>query len=265
MTPTKASVRSFEATPQSRQGKSTSPGSKTPYEPVSKHTFETPIKHLTTEKTSPAHLQSNSEEFFDWPASDDEELAIVADQQELHPPQTPRKAVRISPSATPRKRLFGETESPESSFLTTHDDVFSTPSTSVKATGATANSGLLSPQITPTPGRFKNVTFDDSDLATEIITALKRLYVPMPEEAICAIQEIAGKHVIKTQGIAKGRDISRAALKTKDGTIAELQGRIAAFEAERESNRAVVAHLKRTLETRDRAEALDAAGKGNGG
>ena len=256
-------MRSGEVTPQSRQGNPTSPEFKTPYDTPSRIAHESPTKRLSTKRGPSALPQSDSEEFYDWPASEDEEIARGVDQQTLHPPETPRKAAKTSSGATPRKRLFSDMQSPDKSFFTTHNnDVFSTPPTSTKATNPSTTTGLLSPQTTPKPGRFKNVASDDSELATEIIDALKRLYVPMPEEAIHAIKEIAGKHVMKTQGIAKGRDISRAALKTKDGTIAELQGKIAAFEAERESNRAVVAHLKRTLETRGRVEALDAVGKG---
>ena len=43
----------------------------------------------------------------------------------------------------------------------------------------------------------------------------------------------------------KGRDVSRAIVKTKDERIVELQGEIEGLKAERESMRAVVRHLRR--------------------
>ena len=266
MTPVKSFSHSNSTTPQSRQGVSTSPEFKTPFETMSKSIYESPTKRLSTNKATPALIQSDSEGFYDWPGSDEEELAKVADQQTLRPPETPRKAVKFSTIATPRKRLFDEKQSPDKTFTAVHnDDVFSTPPTRSRNTAPSSSTGLLSPLTTPTPTRFKNAPTEDSDLATEMLDSLGKLHVPMPEEAITAVKDIAGRHVMKMQGIAKGRDISRAAIKTKDGTIAEQQGKIAALEAEVESDRTIIAHLRRTLETKERMEALDEVGKGEGG
>ena len=266
MTPVKSFSHSNNSTPHSQRGVSTSPEFKTPYETMSRGIYESPTKRLRTTKAAPMLIQSDSDEFFDWPTSDEEELAKVADQQTLYPPETPRKVAKLSHNATPRKRLFDEMKSPDKTFATVYnDDVFSTPPTSSRNTAPSSSTGLLSPLTTPTPGRFKNALIEDSDLATELLDSLRKLHVPLPEEAITAIKEIAGRHAIKMQGIAKGRDISRAAIKTKDGAIAEQQGKIAALEAEVESSRTIIMHLKRTLENKERMEALGRVEKGNGG
>ena len=266
MTPAKSFSHSSSSTPQSRRsGIYTSPEFKTPFETFPKNVYESPTKRLSTNKTPPMLVQSDDEEFCDWPASDDEELAKVADQQTLRPPETPYKANRLSANATPRKRLFEEMSSPDNPLSAKQsDNVFSTPPTSSRTTLPSSTTGLLSPLTTPTPNRFKNVPTEDSDLATELLDSLGKFHVPIPEEAVVAVKEIAGRHVMKTQGIAKGRDISRAAIKIKDGTIAEQEGKIVALEAELESDRTIITHLRRTLETKERIEALDNFGKGNG-
>ena len=192
-------------------------------------TSNTPTKTPSTQDTG--------EEFFDWPDSDDDELSKVADQAEMPPPETPRKAIKTDTLSTPGKRRYDEM-----------DDVFSTPPTGPRGRGLFSTGGLLSPAETPTPQRFKDIPVIDSALGTEILDNLRDLHIQLNVEAIEVIKGICSKHTLKTQGIAKGRDISRLAIKSKDGKIAELHGRIAALEAERETNRAVIRHLKRDME-----------------
>lgn len=49
-------------------------------------------------------------------------------------------------------------------------------------------------------------------------------------------------------GIAKGREAVRLSVKAKDAKIAELQARIGLLEAERETDRAMIGHLRRSKE-----------------
>ena len=127
------------------------------------------------------------------------------------------------------------------------DDVFSTPATSRKGLALFSSKGLMSPAETPSPQRFQNISTDESDLGTKILDSLQGLYVPLPDEAISAVKGICQTFTLKMQGIAKGRDISRMAIKAKDNKILELQADVAALEAERETNRAVIRHLRREM------------------
>ncbi|MCJ1480243.1 hypothetical protein MMC06_000398 [Schaereria dolodes] len=159
----------------------------------------------------------------------------------MPPPETPRKAVKTDMLSTPGKRRFDDT-----------DDVFKTPSTGPRGRNLFSTAGLLSPVETPTPFRFKDIPSEETELNTEILDGLRSLHIQLPEEAVEVIKRTCNKQSLKMQGIAKGRDISRAAIKTKDGKIAELQNKIAALEAEREMNKAVIRHLRRDIEMTER-------------
>lgn len=69
---------------------------------------------------------------------------------------------------------------------------------------------------------------------------------------------------MKTQGIEKGREITRQAVKNKDGRIAELLGKVAGLEAERETLRGVVGSLRRDLERIANVAATSGRGRGRG-
>ena len=159
-------------------------------------------------------------------------------------PATPRKALKTDIVASPGKRRHGEMESGLATPAS--DDVFTTPSTGLQ--GKTLfSAGLISPVETPTFNRFKDIPLcGDSELTTGVLAALA--CVAVDSETRDAVKFVCNQHALRTQGIAKGRDISRLAIKTKDGKIAELQARIAALEAERETNRAVIRHLRRDME-----------------
>ena len=212
---------------------------------------------------------SNSdEEFFEWPASDDEELSKVADQASsgpsMAPPETPRKAVKTGLLSTPGKRGYNEMVSEnatigDSYWATpsrglTGNDVFTTPAQSISAKGLLANASLPTPAETPTPIRYKDLPpAQDSELATEVLNSLHTHNVALPPEAREAVKSICNRHVLHTRGITKGRDVSRAMVKTKDERIAELQGEIEGLKAEKETNRAVIRHLRRDMVARKEA------------
>lgn len=187
---------------------------------------------------------STQGEVFDWPNSDDEELSKVADRTSMAPPETPRKAIKTAMFATPSERRHDEMES--GLATPTSEDVFTTPSTGLHGKNL-FTARLISPVETPTPNRVKDISIGgDSELAAEVLAALSSM--ALDTDTRDAVQMICNKHALRTQGIAKGRDISRLVIKTKDGEIAELQARIAALEAERETNRGVIRHLRRDME-----------------
>ncbi|KAL9102834.1 MAG: hypothetical protein Q9163_002049 [Psora crenata] len=207
---------------------------------------------------------SGDEEFFDWPASHDEEMGKVVDQASseqssmqtvtMPPPETPRKVAKANLSSTPGKRRFAEMIETSGAGAawptpsTTHSkdaDVFTTPSTITNSN--LFNNTIPTPTDTPTPIRYKDVSAcHDTELATEILSSLQNvLSVPFPFGAREAIENVCNRHVMYTRGIMRGRDVSRAMVKKKEERIAELEGEIERLRSQRETDRAVIKHLRR--------------------
>lgn len=199
------------------------------------------------------------EEFYDWPASDDEELSKAADQASsqsqnaMPPPETPRKAIKIDSLSTPGKRRFDEMEDRGQNAWPTPmsnkkaDDVFTTPATGMGGIKLFSTPG---PQDTPTPARFHDVAptaTADSSLATEILKTLKSAQIQLPSNVRDDIRGMCNKQSLFTHGVIKGRDISRSLISKRDEKIVELQGTIEAMQSERETSRTVIRHLRREL------------------
>ncbi|KAI9838657.1 MAG: hypothetical protein M1819_004971 [Sarea resinae] len=166
------------------------------------------------------------------------------------------------------------------------NNLFSTPSSSSRSgpTSTSAASVFPTPQTTPSkrlaesdlsaadittptpPSRYKDAALgdggssmgggaggpiilaDDSSLATDVFQVLSRSPSDLSPETRRSLKRVLNSHALRTQGIVKGRNITRLALKARDVRIADLQYRIASLEAERESDRAVIAHLRRLLQ-----------------
>ncbi|MCJ1474325.1 hypothetical protein MMC13_002983 [Lambiella insularis] len=219
-------------------------------EPITPYT---PSKPPRAPAARPAQesTQSPDETFYDWPASDDDPLATAADHATMPPPETPRKAPKTDALSTPGKRRHEEMAYPTPATTHTHtpvhpasgDDVFATPATAPHARALFGPS----PAQTPTPQRFHSLPSASplpsepaSDLAAEILASLRELHVGVSGEAAQAVRGVCARWELKLQGVARGRDVSRRALKVKEARVAELLGRIAGLEAEREGVRAVV-------------------------
>lgn len=260
------------ATPQtSSRFRASSPGITTPYTP-SKISHRVPSSsgcRVSIQETSTQGSDSE-EEFYDWPASDDDELSKVADQassgHSMPPPETPRKAVKTDTLSTPGKRRYDDMDSgsevagpaawPSPSTGARGDDIFTTPAATTAGKGLFANASVLSPAQTPSPVRYKDIPLtQDSELAFEVVNTLQTQSVSLPTGIQDAVKNICNKHVLYTRGIMKGRDLSRTMVKTKDERIAELQGEIDGLKAERETNRAVIRHLRRDMAVRKDAGA----------
>ena len=247
-----------------------SPDFATPYTP-SKSANNLPPSSAagsTTQETTQQGSDSD-EEFYDWPASDDDELSKVAEHassgHSMPPPETPRKAMKTEALTTPGKRRYDEMASEYEmgapsvksslSYTNARDDVLTTPSTTTAGRGLFANGSLPSPAETPTPIRYKDISSNqDSELAAEITDALEKHKVSLPTISRDAVKDVCNRHVMYTRGIMKGRDVSRAMVKSKDERIAALQGEIEGLKAERETNRAVIRHLRRDMTVRKEAE-----------
>lgn len=189
---------------------------------------------------------TSDETNFEWSSSNDVDLVEVAQSVAMAPPETPRKTARNTLFASPGKRNHSEMLEATSDFSATvsNDDVFNTPRSSEEA------HGLLSPAETPLRrkphGQAPLSTVPtDSHLANDALRVLggSKLCVEVEQQLV----ELLNKHDLRTQGIAKGRDITRLALSNKERKIAELEARIVGLEAERKTSRAVIAHLRADL------------------
>ena len=241
----------------------------TPSKPSKPSQNALPFSNRENETQATTTQGSDSdEEFYDWPASENDELLKAADQassgHSMPPPETPRKVAKTDIFSTPAKRRYDEMDSENHALVNTPwptpstglkgDDVFTTPATGDPGKGLFANAALPSPAETPTPIRYKDIPpTQDSELAIELLNALQTQVV-LPPAAVNVVKTICNKHVLYTRGIMKGRDVSRAMVKTKDERLAELQGEIEGLRAERESNRAVIRHLRRDTAATKEAE-----------
>ena len=162
------------------------------------------------------------------------------------PPETPRKAIKTDTLASPGKRRYDEVA--QTTTTPDKDDVFTTPSTGLRGRALFSTAGLLSPAITPSKPHDKApLSPEDSELAFEILDNLRDMHVDLNMEAVTVVKMIGTRYAMKMQGVARGRDISRQVIKNKEAKIVELQGKIAGLEAERETNRAVIRHLRRDM------------------
>lgn len=173
----------------------------------------------------------------------------------MPPPETPRKVAKTDMFSSPGKRRFSQIDDGNTASWpprsTAGEDVFATPNTGVKRDGLlTSGQNLSPPAGTPTPTRFKDLlqTGHDSELATEVLRVLQNSKISINPDVKAELKAVCEKHTLSTRGILKGRDISRAMVNTKNAKISELQETITALQAERETNRAVIRHLRRDME-----------------
>ncbi len=263
-TPSKSSPYVLTTPQTSSRLRDGSPDNVTPRTPSK--TYNTPsssARGIEMEAATTQGSDSADEEFYDWPASDDDELSKYADQASnehpMPPPETPRKAIKADLLSTPGKRRYNEITTDDGDALRVglqtpaarkeESDIFTTPAT--LGNGLFANGSLPSPAETPTPIRYKDIPLNqESELASEVLSALQNHDASITPEARETIKSICNKHVLYTRGIMKGRDVSRAMVKSKDKRMTELQGEIEGLKAERETNRAVIRHLRRDMAVR---------------
>ena len=190
------------------------------------------------------------------------ELARVADAAA---PVTPHKAQKTGVYATPAtstKRTLPWLVQPMTSTKanTKSGNLFETPSRIVYDLSQTStctldhetqpetptNLGITKESSTTPKNRYKDALINPADSASSLTSeALATLSsTKIPPQTLSNLRGILSKHDLRTQGVIKGRDISRLALKAKDAKIAELQSKIASMEAEREVDRAIVRKLK---------------------
>lgn len=244
----------------------------TPYTPSKSTGHHVPLSARSPNGGAAAQNDDDdpNEEFYDVNSGDEEEFFQSgppprASNRAMPPPETPRKAAKTSSFPTPGKRTHDEmardepnvTTQPSSSpaTLLPDGDVFTTPSaaTAPRAPNlfSTGNGNVPSLTDTSATQRFHDPlspgSGQDSDIATEQLNFLT-IHNASPEVKD-RIRAIANRHSRHTLAVTRGRDVSRTQIAHHKETIVKLQGDIAALQAERATNKAVIGLLTRELET----------------
>ncbi|KAI5209076.1 hypothetical protein E4T39_00951 [Aureobasidium subglaciale] len=189
---------------------------------------------------------------FPWSLSSHEEAEL------LNVPETPHKAAKFDALATPatsvnRKLPWSDTCAQLPSAISAkatpsrHSDLpqVLTPSISKSAV---AQYGALTPQVTPSPLRFRdssvNASSPRSTLTADVLAALDNSTVTLPAEFASQLRDVLTRHELRIEGIVKGREITRLALKAREAKIIELQATVISLEAERDVDHAHVNRLE---------------------
>ncbi|KAI6855338.1 hypothetical protein KC343_g3635 [Hortaea werneckii] len=220
---------------------------------------------------SSARMDDEDEEAFSWSltAQEEQDLATVAARSA---PETPNKAQKTGVYATPatsgKRKLPWEMPQQQPVTPSTAGtngkpviDYFQSPSKRPVAFSPISEEQepvVETPYIAPTPttaqtptsARHHNALVNPADsastLTAEALSALSA--VRLPPDVLSNLRSILSKHDLKAQGVTRGRDISRLALKSKEAKIAELQKRIESLEADMELDRGVIRQLRWQIE-----------------
>ncbi|KAF1951812.1 hypothetical protein CC80DRAFT_453191 [Byssothecium circinans] len=211
---------------------------------------------VPNQKRTRAHLQEDDE-------FGDGDLDFEALDQAREEAETPRKKARTEGFATPRRKLPWEKDSTtnavglqtpqtarqtlENPFVTNRlgNSSLTTPSRAAPSNAETVQTATpsSSPMDTPTPIRFKDVN-TESDLAKEVFGVLKGADIALGEQARRDLSGILSKHTTVAEGVKRGRDAARSAIKAKDARVQELTLRVNTLEAELEAEKKKVVYLQ---------------------
>ncbi|PSK55760.1 hypothetical protein B9Z65_4638 [Elsinoe australis] len=169
--------------------------------------------------------------------------------------ETPSKRQRTDEYATPvttttKRKLpwskYDEDEATTPSKQRTELDGLPTPS-------RTRPNEVQDPATSPATGRFRDAmrsppadasVVSARTLSKEVFELLQANGVDLAGKVDGDLRAALSRHEMKLQGVIKGRDLVRTALKGKEGKIVELQGRVAGLEAEREVLRGALGRLR---------------------
>nr|OQO15529.1 hypothetical protein B0A51_17748 [Rachicladosporium sp. CCFEE 5018] len=220
-----------------------------------------------------AGFGDDDDDFLDWPLTGQDEDAMAQAADAASSFATPHKAqkqgVYDTPATTTEKAkrylpwlAEAAQATPSGKAQQPQPDYFNTPSKpSVMPplhfpNPTAAPAGPQTPSVDPVvPSAIPNAPSpptrhmdpllhpsSTSDLANSALSILSTTSIA--PESLAQLRALLNQHDLKTQGISKGRDITRLGLKAKDAKIAELQARIASLEAEREVDRGVIRSLR---------------------
>jgi hypothetical protein len=210
-------------------------------------------------KTAKARMISEASDDFGWndDSDDNDELvkALSSSQTEsfisqpnFHP-ESPFKTPRTSMVTSSGKHKLAEVtnDNPSTDRSAPATPFSSRSSRSSRTEVFPPSSAELC--MTPTPSKYNDVLsadskFDTSDLAKSLLGILEKHSVVLPNKAHNEVVSLLNRHDLKTQGIIRGRDMTRVALKKKDDDIKKLQDRVSDLEAQRELDRSLIEGMK---------------------
>lgn len=211
----------------------------------------------TPTKVRKSSTLSSDEEAYSWDESLDNEVGNLlggssssTTTQPRQPVFTPNKAPRTATNTSPSKRKLDDVFNDDDDKPPPYSE--SAPTTQSSSTTAPFSFSSVEVSSTPTPRRYKDVLSAQggvasnrpSDLALNILSILDRHDVVVPTTARDELVASLDQHHLKTQGIIRGRDISRMALKKKDEEIQALRERIERLDTEREMDKVVISCLR---------------------
>lgn len=200
---------------------------------------ETPRKTPRTSKiTSPGRGQRPPSIFS---SNSDEVNPAGSPTRNVHdPPHSPaRMYPRLSPSTSP-------VHSSDSQFIAVSGNK-SHYIPQIRPLSVELSSTSTPLQYAPSVNMSSNhrSPFDTpSSIALETLAILDRHNVVVSDQVKDELIAHLDRHDLRTQGIIKGREVSRIALKKKDDQIRMLNARIEGLEAEKEMDRALITGLK---------------------
>lgn len=209
-------------------------------------------------QSAKARMMAEDLDEFEWDISDDTAVGNLLGSQEQRQQQAasatataPMRQPDFGPPKTPSRDAVGAS-APEKRKLDDISDVGAqdgskteafTPTSLARSFtdravsfSSTVPSSSLEFSKTPTPVRFVGASpatggeKPSSDLAAQAVEILDKNRVVMPEKAKGELMDLLQKYELKVKGIARGRDISRIALKKKDDQIKALNERISMLE-----------------------------------
>ncbi|RDW95252.1 hypothetical protein BP5796_01015 [Coleophoma crateriformis] len=209
-------------------------------------------KRVLDSQSTASTDSDNDDEFGDFPLSpaDVQEVIAVAERNSAYP-ETPRKPARTDYMATPSTKRKRDEAKTLLTPVTSHGgDSFMTPSTSRlkgilwdrnEQSGASSSTAMLTP-ANGGDGRSEDARGEGYELTEEAMDILRNEAIS--NQSSSALRQLLNKFALRASGVARGREITRVALKTKDAKIAELQQRISTLESEREMDKAVIRRLR---------------------
>lgn len=208
-------------------------------------------------RTAQDAFMDDDEDYFPWALTGQEEaeLATVADTAALETPVKAQKTgVYATPATTAKRKLPWLQEQPTTPTARSTIEYFAeTPSRAPTAAAAIADlatpqapANLATAKSPSPPSRFRDALSNPADsgssLTSEALSVLSSANVP--PDILSKLRSVLSKHDLRAQGVTKGRDISRLAIRAKEAKVAELQARVASLEAQREVDRAVIRNLR---------------------
>ncbi|XHG09489.1 hypothetical protein AWENTII_012545 [Aspergillus wentii] len=227
-----------------------------------------PLKPNTPSSSAKAKMMSEDMEDFEWDEELDDEVNQILERpsQRQQQPDFSQEASRKTSLprtpcfTTPGKRKLEDMEESEGTLTPPQSNKRSTASTSFSSFSFSGSQSQPSrpppvspePSLASTPTRLSSSgtifspssSADTPSLSRQVLSLLQSHKVVLPRAVQDELTALVDRHDLRTQGIVRGRDISRVSLRKRDEQIMKLNERIASLESQREMDRALIDGLR---------------------